>query len=146
MILSYNNNKKRLFDLVEIVSDIKDDDFYITHNNERKKVDNSKTLEILLKESSNVFYKNTRYSKGMVLVWKSLGGEIQRNYIKIIADSKETASQLITYLLWNFNKELHVKIKKDSKFISVFKEYGFRFLGGRGTQILLSKKNKTTRV
>lgn len=140
-----NRSKKDFHELLDVIQSVNDEDFYITKNNERKFVNNAEVLLDLLKESKQVFYENLGKSKGVVLVWKSLGGEKSRNYIKILANSKKTASNLLTVLLWNTNSELFVKIRKNSPYLSSFKESGFKFLGGRGTQILMVRKNDTLR-
>lgn len=140
MIASLKSLKKESNNLIEIISSCKNEDFYLTENNQRLYVNNLNVLKNLLKNSHSVFYEDRSENKGIVLVWKSYGGEKSRNYVKIIASNPETARGLLTVLLWNYDKDLYVKLKKDSSFISVFKEKGFKFAGGRGSELLLAKE------
>jgi hypothetical protein len=133
-------DKSKVNDLVEIVQvlDCEKDDFYFTRDNQRIYAKSLDSLKEFLKESYSIFYINDADSKGIILVWKSVG-IVTRNYIKIIASDAETARKLVTVLLWSFKEKLYIKIRKDSIFLSVFKEKGFTFLGGRGKQTLLEK-------
>lgn len=133
-------DKNNINDLIEIIQvlDCEKDDFYFTRNNQRIYAKNVESLKEFLKESYSIFYVNDENSKGIILVWKSIG-EVTRNYIKIIASDLETARKLVTVLTWTFKDKLYVKIRKDSAYILAFKEKGFSFLGGRGKQTLLEK-------
>jgi hypothetical protein len=74
------------------------------------------------------------------LLWKSIGGEKIRYYIKLLATDSEAASSLLRCFLWQiYNTEIFVKINKHHKFLEIFKKYGFKFVGGRGRQILLRR-------
>ena len=118
-----------------------DYDFYITENNVRLYMTDKKHLKKFLRQCSMVFIKKERGDyKGVIGVWKSVGGGKTRYYIKLAATDFNMAKNLLTVLLWNFEKDLYVKIRKDSKFVSAFKNKGFRFHGGRGCQILLYRK------
>lgn len=134
-------DKKDISDLIDIVQslDCEKDDFYLTKNNQRIYAKDADSLKEFLKEAFNIYYVNDNDSKGIILVWKSIG-EITRNYIKIIASDFETAKKLTTVLLWSFKEKLFIKIRKDSLYLQIFKEKGFQFLGGRGKQILLEKR------
>lgn len=140
MIVRFNKDTEfhELLDVIETFGK-SNEDFYFTHNNERIYVNDTLSLKRLLNESHTVFYENSEYSKGVILIWKSIGADVKRNYVKILADSPNTARNLLTILLWNFDENLNVKINKSSLFIPIFKEKGFKFIGGRGTQILLEK-------
>jgi hypothetical protein len=139
MISEFTN--KDYFDVLEIIESFKDEDFYFTFNNQRIYINNLDSLKKLIKESNNIYYENSSIGRGIILLWKSFGGEKQRNYIKILCDNNNTARRLLTHLIWNFSKPLYIKIQKNSKFMPVLKEKGFHFVGGRGTQILLEKTN-----
>jgi len=128
------------FDLIDIVRNCDNQDFYITENNQRIFVKNTSDLKKLLKNSYNVFYENEFDRKGIILVWKSFGGEKARKFIKLVADSKQEVRDLLTILLWRYNKELYVKLRKESPYISVFREKGFNFIGNRGSEVLLFRK------
>jgi len=77
---------------------------------------------------------------GVLSVWKSVGGDTIRYYLKLGAFDDNIADKLLTILLWNFTKDLYVKVRKDNKFLGVLKRKGFRFQAGRGSQVLLFRK------
>jgi hypothetical protein len=144
MILKYQS-KEDFIELLEILSECDTQDFYLTKNNKRLIVNNSNLLDQLLKESYHVFYINESSRKGIILIWKSFGGDKERNFVKLIANNVQTAQDLITILNWVHDKTLFVKIKKTSPFLSIFRDKGdFCFSGGRGSEILLIKEKFIT--
>ena len=137
-------NEKNHIWLIDMFNQIRDYDFYFTEDNARIYITDSKSLKRLFKSSENILtVENDRgdYS-GIIMMWKSEGGGKTRFYVKMCARDEETANNLLTSLLWNSNDELFVKIRKDSKFIPIFKSKNFRFQGGRGCQLLLKRKPK----
>lgn len=128
--------------LLEFVRMFRNDDFYVTENNERKIVRDEKTLKKFIKENrSLLLIKEYGDIKGIIGLWKSFGN-IERFYVKLNATNIKIADALITVLLWNNRKFLHVKIKKDSPFLQVFKNKGFEFRGDRGREVLLTLNNQ----
>ena len=128
-------------ELVQFFIENFDYDFYITESNVRLYMTDKSNIKKFFKQTATVLYKKERGDyKGVVGVWKSEGGGKTRHYIKLNADTFNTARDLLSVLLWNFEKDLYIKIRKDSKFVSAFKNKGFRFKGGRGCQILLYRK------
>lgn len=139
MIEKFNFTRTTYSKVLNIIKEnSKKDDFYFTLNNQRIFVNNLKVLQQFFRISHDIFYVNYEKS-GIILIWKSLGGNKIRKYVKILVDNPDTARDLITVLLWHYKKELYMKIKKDSNLINVFRSKGFRFLAGRGTEILLYK-------
>lgn len=123
--------------LSEIISSVKSNDFYFTLNNKRIVINDLSKLKQLLKESYNTFYECSENKKGIVMIWKSFGGNKERCYVKILADSPQTARDLLTVLLWDYKKDLYVKLRRNSEFFPIFIEKGFEFRGGRGLEVLL---------
>ena len=138
--------KTSLAELLTFITTDFDYDFYYTHDNSRIYISDVYSLKRLIKASTHVYVleENGNYV-GIILLWKSIGGGKERYYIKVKATTPEIAKQLLTVLVWNTKKEVHAKIRKDNKFLSVFRNKGFKFLGGRGIQILLSYKPKKER-
>jgi len=147
MIESFRIKKNtHLADLLNFITTDFDYDFYYTHENSRIYISDVYSLKRLVKASSHVYVLEEKGNYvGIILLWKSVGGGKERYYIKIKANSAEIAKQLITVLVWNTKKEVYAKIRKDNKFLPVFRNKGFKFLGGRGIQILLSYKPKKER-
>jgi hypothetical protein len=78
--------------------------------------------------------------QGCILVLRSSGAGINRYYVKVVAKNSKIAEELVIVLIWNFHKELFIKMRKDNKFLSAFKKKGFRFQGSRGIQLLLKRE------
>lgn len=142
MIKQVGYKNSLIIELLDIIKDCEqDEDFYFTQNNERYKVKSKINLLNLLKQSHHIYYIDSENKKGIIFVWKSFGGEKSRKYIKIIANDLVTAKNLLQMLLWHYSKDLYVKLKKESYYLSVFKEKGFKFVAGRGNEILFVKQN-----
>lgn len=135
-------NTTQLANFVYFLDCSDDLDFYFTENNSRFYIRDIPTLKKFLNQSCSIFYSSNESSDfdGIILVWKSTGGGIERYYVKLTAENPKIAEALVTNLLWNFNKDLFIKIRKDNKFLNVFKKKGFSFIGGRGYQVLLKRK------
>ena len=135
------NNKKNYPWLLELLQFNFDYDFYFTENNSRYYITDEITLKKLFRSSDDIYVteKDGDYS-GIILLWRSKSGMTNRYYVKLVAINTEVAKNLLTALVWNIDKEVFVKIRKNSKFLKVFKSKGFKFKGGRGVQILLKRK------
>jgi len=144
MIERFNtSNKNERAWLLDMIENNRDYDFYYTSNNTRTYISDDRNLRGLFKDSQHVFaVKEKGDYQGVILVWKSIGGGKVRHYVKVCAESSTVVKNLITILLWNARNDLFVKVRKDSRFVSAFKSKGFKFKGGRGEQVLLSKKYK----
>lgn len=141
MIEKFNGSSTHYNELLYIISNCNTEDFYLTENNERVFINNKVNLKKLIKQSYQIYFLNDYDMErfGVILVWKSVGGETIRNYVKVVSNSYEATRDLITALLWNYNNEIYTKIKKDSSILKAFYSKGFRFEGGRGTQVLLKR-------
>ena len=135
------SKRSKLTEILNFIDRKNDFDFYFTRDNTRTYITDESSLKLFLRENICTYiYKDRGDVKGIISVWPSIGGEIKRYYVKINADSPKIATDLFTILTWNFNKELFLKIKKDSKFVECAKYKGFRFQGSRGVQLLLQRK------
>lgn len=138
------NKNTFLAPLFTFLTDKFDFDFYFTENNARIYVQDEKTLRRFLKQSRFVYVSNDERGdpNGLIMLWKSVGGGKERFYLKIKCDDTVVARNLLTILLWNVQSDVYAKIRKDNSVLSVLRNKGFRFLGGRGLQVLLVKKFK----
>ena len=142
MVQRFNmHNKKKYPVLLDFIQTCNDSDFYLTENNDRIYIQDFVSLKKLFKSSRDMYiFEDEGDYQAFCLLWKSIGGEKTRNYIKLLAVDSEAASSLLRGFLWNiYNTEIFVKINKYHKFLDVFKRYGFKFIGGRGRQILLKR-------
>ena len=129
--------------VVEFLNENNNYDFYLTKDNSRLYIRDIKSLKMLLRESIDAYIQKEKGNiTGLILLWRSSGGGKSRFFVKLVANDSKVSRDLLTVLLWNTAMELYVKIRKDSKFLQVFKSKGFKFKGGRGVQILLYRKNR----
>ena len=115
-------------------------DFYVTENRERLFITDFINFKKLLNQSSFILINKEIDVDGVLMIWQGVYNDIKRNYIKISAKNVNIARKLLTGLLWSFNCDLYVKIKKDSDFLIIFREKNFNFLAGRGNELLLYKR------
>jgi len=135
--------KKEYLFLLDFLINNKDLDFYYTKDNQRIYISNTYELKQLLRQATIVYsLKEKGDYVGLILIWKSKGGNVTRRYIKIIAKDENIADKLLTVLLWNNFFEFFVKINKHSRFLKAFSNKGFKFFGGRGSQLLLKRELK----
>lgn len=144
MIQLYKNTVAEFNELSDIVTEYNSPDFYITENNQRVSVNNSRSLKKLIKQSHIIYYVNDYEMgyKGLLVIYKSISNDVTRNYIKILTSDYETVRDLLTVLSWNYGEELYVKLQKNSPYLKAFYTKGFRFSGGRGEQILLKREKR----
>ena len=139
----YLNKKTNLQSLLDFIMEEVDFDFYYTLDNTRIYITDIPILKQFLKACRNIYVlQDCGDYLGIVMLWKSVGGGKQRYYIKLKAKNTTIAKHILTVLLWNTKYDIYAKIRKDNKFVSTFRNKGFRFLGGRGIQILLMHKPK----
>jgi hypothetical protein len=136
--LTKKNKDSTLRDILQVVTSSQDWDFYYTKDNSRIFVQDTACLKDFLKQCTDIYFSNTDDDiDGIVMLWKSLGGDKTRYYVKIKASEEKVAENLLTVLLWNVKQDVYAKIRQDHKFYDIFKHKGFRFEGGRGVQSLL---------
>lgn len=123
--------------LLEEISDIYGD-FYLTKNNLRLYIkENQNILFDCLKKGDKIAYDDN----GMAII-TGFSDKMPRKYIKILAEDNNQAEKLIKVINWNLKCDLFVKIKKNNPLKEVFQANGFRFMGGRGKEMLLVRKAK----
>lgn len=138
MIEKYN--KKDIGELLLFIKDNRDYDFYVTNDNQRYIINNCILLKKLLKSSNKVLVsKEGNYINGILTIWVAKSNDVTRKYIKINA-SPSIADKLLTVLLWNEDKDLYIKVNKNSRLLYILKSKGFYFYHDRGNEILLIRR------
>ena len=136
------SKKDQVSGLVEFLKHSYSPDFYFTKNNQRIYIETEKHLRQLVKECKEIWISDEGAGiTGIIVLWTASGGNIKRNYVKMAAKNGIAADKLLTVLLWNYNKETFIKINKKSTFLRLFYQKGYKFLSGRGKQLLL-KRNR----
>jgi hypothetical protein len=141
MIARFNiNDRKKYPSLLDFIIDCNDEDFYLTKDNNRIYIENLQTLRELLRNSRDVYVleENGEY-QAICLLWKSCGGDKVRYYVKILARNTDATSDILRGFFWHIDVEVFLKVSKKHKFLDIFQKYGFKFIGGRGKQILLKR-------
>jgi len=140
MITLYNN-KKHCIDLQILLKENSNYEFYITENNTRLIIKDRISIKKLFKSVSvSYISEQDHIIDGIMLVWQSMGGDVKRNYVKFNVLSAKIAENLLNTLIQDFTGKLYIKIKKDSPYLSLFKEKDFRFCHDRGRELLLCKE------
>ena len=134
----YYNCKKHKDEMGAILDFLKrnrEPDFYLTKNNQRLYVNDSKTLRKFLKECIITYVHRDRETgevTGVVSVWKGIGGTTKRFYIKMSALNSDVIRDVLIVLFWRTNFELYAKLRKDSPFLNILRNKGFKWFHGRG--------------
>jgi hypothetical protein len=148
MIELFKGKKYQYNEIIDILSSANVEEFYFTENNQRFFVNTREHFKKLLSQSHSCYYVNddSINNKGVILVWRSKTNDLVRRYVKVAANTPQTAKNLLNLLLWAYPQELYTKIKKNSPYAYVFKGKGFKFEGDRGTEILLKRMKSLPRA
>lgn len=131
-------SKKERMELTSLISEFTDvySDFYITKNN----------LRLFIKENITVLFEclqkgdKVAYSEDGVAIVTGFSDKMNRKYLKILAKTNDDVEKLIKIMIWNLDCDLFIKIKKNNPQKGILLKLGFKFLGGRGKEILLMRK------
>jgi hypothetical protein len=131
-------SKKEQSEIASLICEITDiyGDFYLTKNN----------LRLFIKENLNTFFETLKkgdkiaYDESGVAIVTGFSDKMNRKYVKILVKKPEDASKLLQALHWNIRGDLYTKVKKNNPLKEVYEKNGFEFLGGRGKEILLIRK------
>lgn len=115
---------------------------YITKDKKRRTIRTLSDLKLLARESCFAIRKEEKGCTTAVLfVWKSNDLNVSRNYVKIAYKDIIDADDVLMVLNWNFNKELYVKLEKNSPLIDSFRKKGFKRCNDRGEEVLLCRSS-----
>lgn len=146
--------EKDLYSVYELYLRVGDktQEFFITENKQRRFLNDLRSIKKLLKyrEVYGLFDKELN---GIFIILREKG---YRSYIKFLVDNRETARNLIKYILWNYKEELFCKLNKENILIdktefrrqgsssviyySLLKSKVWKFRGDRGSEILFYKE------
>ncbi len=143
MVQPLKIKKSDLFELWYFLKHNVHPDFYLTENQKRVFITEYKIFRKILRQSHSILVsENKGRVEGVIMLWKAVGGDKKRTYVKINAISENIANKLLTVLLWDCNNVIYIKIKKYSPYLNLFKEKNFFFAGGRGRELLLCYKKR----
>ena len=113
---------------------------FIIKDNKRKTVRTWSDIKSLARESCFAIRKEDKGETTAVLfVWKLNALNVTRNYVKIAYRALVDVDDLLMVLNWNFNKEVYIKLDKNSPLINSFRQKGFKRCHDRGDEILLCR-------
>jgi|WetSurSiteA1Bulk_404760.scaffolds.fasta_scaffold01880_3 hypothetical protein len=138
MIQSFTSSKRitREF-LLEFITSHESYDFYFSANGTRYYITDYLDLHRILKRSSYIFVDTQKGDyQGIIVLWK----DNNRYYVKIKAKNSKIAKGLLTVLLWAVNRDLYADLRRDNRFLWIFKQKGFRFIHEQGVQVTLFRK------
>lgn len=147
-------SKKDKLEISQTLEDLTDPygDFYLTKEGKRLYIRENKSLLFsYLNKGNKIVYNEegvaiiTGYVDKQIKIYDRKTGLSRltnsRKYVKILSTDAKVASDLIKFLIWHIKDDLFTKIKIKNPNKLAFLENGFKFVGGRGKEILL-KLNK----
>lgn len=121
-----------IFSLLNELSDPYSD-FYFTQNNIRLFIkENFDIILKCLKQGDKIAFNDC----GIAIV-VGYSDKAQRKYLKILTRDLNDVGSLVKKIYWHVKSDLFVKIKENNPLKDVLLQNGFRFLGGRGKEVLL---------
>jgi hypothetical protein len=122
----------QIFGLLQEVNDPYSD-AYITKNNIRLFIrENFDVLKTCLKQGDKISFNE----KGLAVV-VGYSDKAPRKYLKLLIKDLEDAPGLVKKLYWHLKEDLFCKVKNNNPLKDVLLSNGFRFIGGRGKEVLL---------
>lgn len=139
-IVKQGLNKKEVAQVKYILSEVIDlyGDFYITKDNVRIALrDNPEVLFDYLQKGDRLAYE-VDGEKGIALVtgWSD---KANRKYVKVLTKDMDLANALLKVINWQVKIDLYAKVKKNNPIAKVFQRNGYKFMGDRGSEILLKR-------
>lgn len=119
-------------------------DFYITQDNKRLFLNNLKISKkvfynCLKRGDKCLIYEENDSIKGILIITGYVD-KFPRKYIKILSSNRKVLEGFFKILGWIYKFDLYLKVKKNNPIYNVSKEFGFKFQGSRGKEILLFRK------
>lgn len=133
-----NLSEKEKKHITSLLSELTDEygDFYITKNN----------LRLFIRENPNVLFESLKRGDkiafndhGMAVIC-GFSDKADRKYVKILTKNLADIGNLVKVICWNVTCDLFVKVKQNSPQRNYLQKNYFRFVGGRGREVLLVRK------
>lgn len=128
-------SKKEESQIQSILVDLVDSygDFYITKNNLRLFIkDNLDVLFDCLKKGDKIAF----HEEGVAIV-AGYSDNSPRKYLKILTRELKDIDGLLKIVYWNSKTDLFCKVKNNNPIKDQLLKSGFKFIGGRGKEVLL---------
>ena len=92
----------------------------------------------IIKRSDICFVADDGQIRGILIV-VGFADKASRKYVKVVADNNRIINNLFRLLIWNCNKEIFLKVKKESSVCRITKKYKFFFQGSRGNEVIFKR-------
>lgn len=130
--------------ITSLLSELTDEygDFYVTKNN----------LRLFIRENPDVLFESLKRGDkiafndhGMAVVC-GFSDKADRKYVKILTKNLTDIGNFVKVICWNVTCDLFIKVKQNSPQRDVLQKNYFRFVGGRGREVLLVRRGKNHAV
>jgi len=131
-------------DIVFFLQENKDkfNDFYLTQEKSRRFL-NEKSVALKAIKKYQVFGSFSSELDGLFIIIDEKGF---RRYLKILVKNNKIVDDLLKFINWNFaEKDLYIKIKKDSNMLDMLKKNYYQIIGDRGREFLLVHNKRDIR-
>jgi hypothetical protein len=128
MIERFNvNNRKQVGLLLDFIVSRHSTQFYYIEDNAKVYIESRSDLRKFLKECYCSFIQIKKGDcQGIIFVFKRKDENQVKYQVQVYTDSQQVCKDLLTIIAWNVNKDLSTRLHQQSKFVSSFKEKGFR--------------------
>jgi hypothetical protein len=137
-MFTYKDNglsKKEESEIFSLLQDVKDPfcEGYITKDNIRLFIrDNFDILKSCLKQGDKIVFNKD----GMVVV-VGYSDKAPRKYMKVLVKDLDVVPGLVKTIYWHVKEDLFCKVKNNNPLKDKLLKCGFKFVGGRGKEVLL---------
>lgn len=114
-------------------------DAYITRNNVRISIRENADIFIQCLNKGDKWIYDINREDGLAMI-TGTSDKSPRIYVKILTKDLDLANNFLKIIAWNTKSDLYAKIKKNNPLAKVFQRNGYKFMGDRGSEILLCRK------
>ena len=141
MVVFKNNglSKKEESFIWTVLNEVNDpfSDVYLTRNNIRLFLrDNFDVFRTCLKQGDKIAISDSGFATLL-----GYSDNAQRKYLKVLVKDLKDVEALVAAIVVNISEDIYCKVKQNNPLRSILLSIGFEFLGGRGKEALLVKKN-----
>jgi hypothetical protein len=122
----------QIFGMFQEVNDVYSD-FYVTKDN----------LRLFIRDNPNVLFEGLKKGDKIALNEKGIlvvvgySDNSPRKYLKILVRELKDVDGLLKTIYWNIKTDVYCKVKNNNPLKDVLLHNGFKFIGGRGKEVLL---------
>ena len=135
--------RNNLYDLMDFVSETKDnfEDFYISLGRERKQLNSYQNIKFYIDRClKHGEFGLGNLKQGYLITWGYYDHN-ERKFLKILAKTPKDIRNLLSIFLFNNSEhKWFIRCKIANPLNKVAQSIGFKFFGGRGTELILVRE------